>query len=143
MLRLDPPLPPLTSWKERSALPLNQQRDEKNSWCPLGPGQGLGCGPPGQGGTIIRIRPLPRDVDWEGGLSTRSFFVPKFCYIPDNLAAERTEKEVRITQFNYIYIFDCCAMGCNFAGNCQRWHCCRAKIAATGGGAGPWGSLPL
>ena len=52
---------------ERNALPLNQRRDEKNSWCPLGPGQGLGCGPPGQGGTIIRICPLPRVVDREGG----------------------------------------------------------------------------
>ena len=34
---------------------------------PLGPGQGLGCGPPGQGGTVIRERPLLRVVDREGG----------------------------------------------------------------------------
>ena len=52
--------------KRKNSKPLkkNQQRGEKKeSWCPSGPGQGLGCGPPGRGGTIVRERPLPCVVD--------------------------------------------------------------------------------
>ena len=59
---------------------------EKKRWCPSGPGQGLGCGPPGRGGAIVRERPLPRVVDREGGgtiFSTlgSTFLVPNSLYL--------------------------------------------------------------
>ena len=48
-------------------------RKKKGSWCPSGPGQGLGSGPPGQGGTIVRERPLLCVVDF------REFFFFPNC----------------------------------------------------------------
>ena len=69
---------------------------EKKLACPLGPGQGLGCGPPGRGGTSIRVRPLPCVVDQEGGGYSKifcgGFTVSQLFSFSDNLAAERTEK---------------------------------------------------
>ena len=77
----------------------------KTAGAPWGLARAWGVAHLVRGGRLSGYAPFLVMWTGKGGLSTRSFFVPKFCYIPDNLAAERTEKEVRITQFNYIYIY--------------------------------------
>lgn len=85
---------------------------KKKLVCPLGPGQGLGCGPPGRGDDYPR--PLPCVVDQEDqegrGIIDSNFWenlvVPNFCYFVtfcDNMAAERTGKKRAAAYFIYIW----------------------------------------
>ena len=113
MFRLFPPLPPLVEPRkeENEFSKISKKpagRFKKGSWCPSGPGQGLGSGPPGQGGRLSRTAPFCAWWTRKGGtiFSTfgSSFFAPNCCNC-DYSAAERIRKEVMLTLYIYIYIY--------------------------------------
>ena len=60
---------------QTSKKPAKKER-KTNRWCPLGPSQGLGSGPPGWGGTVVRERPL---LSKKGGAIIRLGSFVFFC----------------------------------------------------------------
>ena len=94
---------------------------------PLGPGQGLGCGPPGQGGTVIRERPLLRVVDREGGDNYLGKFYGRIVrsqlpLILTNTLQSEQEKRRDLTLYVCMYVCMYSMTQCTLPNSTPRLH---------------------